>query len=127
MWNVLLFIVWENQDLDQASERVSERSKQYTYVYFCLFLACWISLTPFPFLTENYMEFGLEMAGDRCSQSVSQSVSLCRGFQLFGPKLLWCGGAAWGKGTVDCSLNVLLDKLTVHNPYPVNVENMVSS
>ena len=55
-------------------------------IYFPLFLSCWISLSLFPFLTENCMGFGLEIVGNGCSQ--------CRGFKLFDPRLLWCGGAA---------------------------------
>jgi hypothetical protein len=55
-------------------------------IHFRLFPSCWISLNLFPFLTENCMGFGLEMAGNSCSP--------CRGFQFFDPKLLCCGGAA---------------------------------
>jgi hypothetical protein len=84
MWNVPLFMVWESQDLDRASERVGQRVGQRFKQYF--FLSCCISLSLFPFPTENCMGFGLEMAGKGCSQ--------CRGFQLLDPKLLWCGGAA---------------------------------
>ena len=40
----------------------------------------------FHFLLKIAWGFGLETAGNGCSQ--------CRGFQFFDPKLLWCCGAA---------------------------------